>query len=186
MSKESELCRYRITASHKGQRVKFVVEARNGTKAVAKVRQQAKAVGMSRILVNSVRPLRELVIRHTTCFGAPLAVMGGESPHTDWGEAFAGGSLGTGLPFMALHEINAKIEEVWERLVCFKSVPSRPPLRAYQLGGRVFLDDGCSGRQELLEGTPMELAMLLCDWVIYAGYYCGEFEDFVADLWARL
>ena len=57
------------------------------------------------------------------------------------------------------------------------------PLKAYDQDGRVFLDDGVSGRQELLAWTPMELMMMLYEWATYVGYCSDDFDVFVQDCW---
>ena len=61
--------------------------------------------------------------------------------------------------------------------------PDDSPLRAYEQDGRVFLDDGVSGRQELVARTPMELVMMLYEWATYVGYCSEDFDDFVDQCW---
>ena len=56
-------------------------------------------------------------------------------------------------------------------------------LKAYEQGGRLFLDDGVSARQELLSRSPIDLVMMLYEWVTYAGDFSGDFEDFVQNCW---
>ena len=183
MPQGPELQRYRITFTYKGRRLGFTVEARDGTKAEAEARRRSKALGMNRVLCNSVRSLDKFVFKSTTNYGAPLEVLGGDSPNTNWANEFAGIAATSGMPVLSLHEINGKIAAAWDHLVCFKATPNNPPLIAYELGGRMFLDDGCSGRQELRDRSLFEVVMWLYEWMTYAGYTSNNFEDFIEECW---
>ena len=183
MPQGPELQRYRITFTYKGRRLGFTVEARNGAKAEAEARRRSKALGMNRVFVNSVQCLDKFVFKSTTNYGAPLEALGGDCPDTNWATGFSGSSTTPGMPLLSLDEINGKIATAWDCLVCFKATPNKPPLIAYELGGRVFLDDGCSGRQELLNRSPFEIVMWLYEWMTYAGYTSNNFEDFIEECW---
>ena len=176
--------RYKIGATQKGLSVEFTVQARNGRKAVVEARRIAKAQGTGRILVNYVRRLDKVTYEYAPFYDAPLATMGGPCHELDLATVFAGMVQPSTVPVLSVNELNAKIERVWDHLVCFVPRPDRSPLKAYGLDGRIFLDDGVSGRQELYQRSSCELAILLYDWLTYVGYYCDDFEQFTKELWA--
>ncbi len=66
----------------------------------------------------------------------------------------------------------------------FVSEPQEPPLRVYELGGKIYLDDGANGRSELVSPTQIELAMFLYDWATYTGYCSEDFDDFIQQCWS--
>lgn len=175
--------RYRVVATYKQNRVGFTVTASTSRKAVAEARSISKAQGMSRIQVNYVKKLDDFVIVYHPFFDAPLTMLGGVCQDVDKEITYAERTSSDVVPTFSLAELNAKIENVWNHLVSFTPRPDRPPLRAYKLNGRIFVDDGFSGRQELYNRSPFELAMLLYDWVTYAGYYSDDFEQFVKESW---
>ena len=181
--KNQENRRYRVVATYRGEHVAFTVEATTGSKAVAEARRQAKAKGMQFIMVDWVKPVERTVVKSGTGYGPPLAALGGTYNPLETGFMYAGEAPGTEETTLCLEEINNRIRDVWERMVVFVPRPDEPPLKAYGLDGRVFLDDGASGRQELLERTPKELAMVLYDWATYVGYCSEDFDDFVDQCW---
>ena len=166
---------YKIIATHGRTRVVFVVEAKNGRQATAQARREAKASGMNRILVNSVKKLDEVVVEFAPLYEAPLTALGGTCDNTDWNTVCAGMARAQSVPALSVDQLNAKIEDIWGRFF-FSPRPERPPLMAYELAGRVFVDDGVSGRQELYERSLFELAMLLYEWSVYVGCYSDEFD----------
>ena len=80
-------------------------------------------------------------------------------------------------------EINGRIENVWERMHVFVPKPDESPLKAHEQDGRCFLDDGLSGRQELLGRSPVELMLMMYEWATYAGYFSDDFNEFVENCW---
>ena len=176
--------RYKIFATYKRKRVVFVASAATGAKAVAQARRMAKSQGMNHIFVNFVRLLDKVVVEYTPFHDAPLAALGGTCDNVDWGTMYAGMAPTWEVYALSVDNLNAKIESVWNRLICFAPRPDRPPLKAYEFGGKAFVDDGVSGRQELYERSPYELAMLVYDWLIYAGYYSDDLEQFIKESWA--
>ncbi len=172
--------RYRVQATHRRRSIEFTVKAPDSKKAVAQARRMGKACGMNRILVHRVTELDDAIIEYTSFYGAPLIALGGEAGKPP---SRAGNSLPTGIPSLSVKELNTKIGDVWDRLVVFTPKPDHVQLKAYELDGRVFLDDGVSGRQELCERSSFELAMLLYEWITFAGYYCDDFSTFVEDYW---
>ena len=175
---------YKVGATYRGNHVVFTVEASTGPKAVAEARRQAKAQGMQFITVNYVRPVEQTIIRHGTEYGAPLTALGGTYNPSDTGIIHAGETTaGEGESVMSVDDINRRIRDVWERMVLFVPRPDGSPLKAYEQDGRIFLDDGESGRQELVARTPMELVMMLYEWATYAGYCSEDFDDFVDQCW---
>lgn len=181
--KNQENRRYKVAATYRGEHVAFTVEATTGSKAVAEARRQARAKGIHFITVNWVKPVDRTVVKYDTGYGPPLAALGGTYNPLETGFIHAGETPTPQETPLALEEINGRIRDVWERMVVFAPRPNDPPLKAYDLDGRVFLDDGVSGRQELLERTPMELVMMLYDWVTYVGYCSEDFDDFVDQCW---
>ena len=176
---------YKVVATYGRARVVFVVEAKNGRQATAKARHEAKGQGMNRILVNSVREFDEVVIEFAPLHEAPLTALGGTCDVVDWSTVYAGMARPHGVPVLSVDQINARIEEVRSRFVFFVPKPERSPLIAYELVGRVFIDDGVSGRQELYERSPFELAFLLYEWSVYVGCYSDEFDQFVEEIWVK-
>ena len=138
----------------------FDVEATTGSKAVAEARHQAKACGMQFIQINSVTPAEKTVIRYSSEYGAPLTTLGGSYSPPDTGIIYSGEASIGEQEMLSLDEINDRIGTVWGRMVVLVPKPDEPPLKAYEQGGRVFLDDGVSGRQELLWRSPMELVSM--------------------------
>ena len=181
--KETGLNRYKIIATYKGERVTFKAIAANGRQAVAEARRIAKERGMKRIFVNSVKKLDNVTIQYTPFHEAPLNALGGTCDNIDWSEIYSGMTPPTEVPTLSVDEVNEKIENAWKLLVCFAPRPDQSPLKAYELGGKVFVDDGVSGRQELYEHSLPELAILVYEWSIYAGYYSDDFEVFVKESW---
>ena len=181
--KETELNRYKIVATYKGEQLTFKATATNGRKAVVEARRIAKERGMKRIFVNSVRELDKVTIEYTPFHEAPLTAPGGTCDNLEWGQVYAGVTLPAELPTLTVNETNEKIESAWNHLICFTPRPDQSPLKAYELDGKVFVDDGVSGRQELYERSLPELAMLVYEWSIYAGYYSDDFEVFVKESW---
>ena len=177
------MSRYKIVATYKGERLTFNTTATEGRKAVAEARRIAKERGMKRIFVNAVRKLDEVTIQYTPFHEAPLTAPGGTCDNLDWGQVYAGMTPPAEIPALSLDEVNTKIESAWKHLVCFTPRPDESPLKAYESGGKVFVDDGVSGRQELYERSLPELAMLMYDWLIYAGYYSDDFEQFIKESW---
>ena len=161
----------------------FKVEATTGSKAVAEARRQARVRGMQFIMVNSVTPVEKTVIKYSSEYGTPLTTPGGSDVSQDTGAIYAGEVSMGEQELLSLDEINDRIETVWERMVVFVPRPDDPPLKAYEQDGRVFLDDGISGRQELLSQTPTELMLMLYDWASYVGYYSDDFDVFVDECW---
>ncbi len=141
--------RDRVIATYKRSRAGFTVTAPTGKKAVAEARRIAKAQGMGRIQVNRVEMLDDFTITHNPFFDAPLTMLGGNCQETDTGITYAERTFADVVPTLSVTELNAKIENVWNHLVSFTPRPEGPPLKAYELKGRVFIDDGLSGRQEL-------------------------------------
>ena len=176
---------YKVIATYGLTRVVFVVEAKNGRQATVQARREAKASGMNRILVNSVKKLDEVVVEFAPLHEAPLSALGGTCDNTDWSTVYAGMARPRGVPALSVGQLNAKIEDVWGRFVFFTSKSDRPPLKAYELRGRFFLDDGVSGRQEIYERSLFELAMLLYEWSVYVGCYSDEFDQFVEEVWVK-
>ena len=138
---------------------------------------------MQFILVNYVRPRERTVIRYSTDYGAPLTALGGITDPQYAGNMHAGKFPQAKETTLSLAEINSRIRDVWNRMVVFAPRPDEPPLKAYEQDGRVFLDDGVSGRQELLERAPMELVMMLYEWATYVGYSSDDFDDFAEQCW---
>lgn len=181
--KDRDSRHFRVKATIRGMHVIFKVEATTGSKAVAEARRQARDRGMEFIMVNSVTPVEKTVISYSSEYGAPLTTLGGSDISPDIGAIFAGEIPKRGPDFLSLDEINNRIETVWERMVVFTPRPDDPPLKAYGLDGRVFLDDGINGRQELSSHTLIELMMMLYDWATYVGYYSDDFDVFVDECW---
>ena len=130
-------------------------------------------------LVNYVRPMERTVIRYSTDYGAPLTALGGTSDLSDTVAMPAGELPATGETLPTVAEVNSRIGDMWAKMVTFVPRPEESPLKAYEQDGRVFLDDGVSGRQELLARTPMEL-MMMYEWATYVGH-CSD--DFVEQCW---
>ena len=181
--KHQEIHLYRVGATYRGKSVVFTAEATTGSKAVAEARRQAKAQGMQFITVNYVRSVEQTIIRYGTDYGAPLTALGGTYNPSDTGIIHAGETTVGEGEALSVGEINDRIRKVWEQMIVFVPRPEESPLKAYEQDGRVFLDDGVSGRQELLARTPMELVMMLYEWVTYVGYCSEDFDDFVDQCW---
>ena len=182
--KASGNVRYRVIATIRGRRETFLVDAASGGKASAKARQIARERGMGRIMVNSVTRLDEVEFNYEPSYTCPVNAPNGTCD-VQLAGIYAGWDRTAGnISKLTLDAINSRIAGVWERLVCFAPTPDTSPLLAYQVDGRVYLDDGTSGRQELYERTAVELALLVYEWMLYAGYYCGDFEDFIEESWA--
>lgn len=181
--KDRESRRFRVKATYRGKHAIFNVEATTGRKAVAEARRQAKAQEMQFIAVNSVTPVEKTVIGYSTEYGAPLTTLGGAYSPPGTGVIYAGETSKGENMFLSLDEINYHIGTVWERMVVFVPRPDEPPLKAYEQDGRVFLDDGVSGRQELLCRSPMELMLMVYEWSTYAGYCSEDFDVFVENWW---
>ena len=162
----------------------FTAEATTGSKAAAEARRQAKAQGMQSIMVSYVKPVEQTIFRYDPDYGAPLTTLGGSCNPLDMGTMYAGETPGIEETTLSVDEINKRIREVWERMVVFLPRPDEPPLKAYEQDGRVFLDDGVNGRQELLTRSPLELVMMLYEWATYVGYCSDDFDDFVEICWA--
>ena len=175
--------KYKVTATHRRKRVIFTVEATTGSKTVAEARRQAKAQGVKFMVVNSIEPAEGTTIRYAADYGAPLTALGGTYDPSATGAIYAGETPHAEDVTLSLEEINVRIRDVWERMVVFIPRPDEPPLKAYEQDGRVFLDDGVSGRQELFSGSPMELVMMLYDWATYVGYCSEDFDAFVGQCW---
>ena len=181
--KGHESRRFRVIATYQRNRVVFNVEATTGTKAVAEARRQAKTRGMKFIMVNSVRPVEQTVISHSAEFGAPLTSLGGSYIPPDTGVSYAGEPSCGRVGFLSLDEINDRIGKVWEHMQVFVPRPDESPLKAYELEGRFFLDDGLSGRQELLSRSSVELVLMIYEWATYTGYCSDDFDVFVENCW---
>ena len=176
--------RYRVSATHQGESVVFNVEATTGTKAVAEARRQARLQGMKFIMVNQVTPVEPTIFRYDADSEDPLTARGGANYNPpDTGALYAGKEPGTQLTTLSLNEITDRIQTVWDRMVVFTPRPDVSPLRAYEQNGRVYLDDGISGRLELLERTSLELVMVLYEWATYTGYSSEDFGEFVQQCW---
>ena len=175
--------RYRVGATYQGKPVVFNVVATTGPKAVAEARHQARTKGMKFIVVNYVNPVQQTIIMHGMDYGAPLTAMGGPCNISETESMYAGESSNVNTRTISVGEINDFIRRLWEWLVVFVPKPDAPPLKAYEQGGRVFLDDGVNSRQELLSRSPIDLVIMLYEWVTYTGYFSGDFEDFVQNYW---
>ena len=175
---------YRVGTTYRGERVVFTVEATTGPKAAAEARRQARAQGMQPITVNYVRPVERTIFRYSPDCGAPLTALGDSCNLLYEGAVHAGETPGVPGTKLSVDEIKDRIRDVWERMVVFVPRPDEPPLKAYRQDGRVFLDDGINGRQELLDQSPMELVTMLYEWATYVGYSSDDFEDFVEICWA--
>ena len=175
---------YRVGATYRGERVVFTVEATTGPKAAAEARRQARAQGMQSITVNYVKPVERTIFRYSPDCGPPLTALGDSHNPPDIGAVHAGETPNVQGTKLSVDEINDRIRDVWERMVVFVPRPDEPPLKAYQQDGRVFLDDGVNGRQELLNRSPMELVTMMYEWATYVGYSSDDFEDFVDICWA--
>ena len=176
---------YRIAATYRRERLTFKITADNGSQAVAEARRIARERGMKRIFVNSVRMLDKVSIQYTPSHQAPLNAPGGTCDNMDWSQIYSGITRTEETQTLSVHQVNEKIENAWKLLVCFAPRTDQSPLKAYELGGRVFVDDGMSGRQELYERSLPELAMLIYEWLIYAGYYSDDFEVFIKESWNK-
>ena len=175
--------RFRVIATYRRNSVVFIVEATTGTKAVAEARRQAKTRGMKFIMVNSVKPVEQTVIRYSPEYGAPLTALGDPYIPSDIGVSYAGEAPCGEVGLLSLDEINDRIGNMWERMLVFVPRPDASPLKAYEQDGRFFLDDGSSGRQELLSRSPMELALMIYEWATYSGYCSDDFDVFVENCW---
>ena len=180
---EREVARFRVEVACKDEVLRFHVEAHNGTKAVAEVRRLARDRGMNRIFVKQVQKLVRVEVEYKPCYGASLVALGGECLNIDWGTVQAGASVPTGITPLSVSEMNARIQAVWGNLPRFAPIPDSASLKVYELDGRVFLDDGVSGRQQLFHCSLFELGMLLYEWLTYVGYVCDEFDAFVEYYW---
>ena len=124
-------------------------------------RRQAKADGKQPIMVNSVHPVTEPA--DTTCedtYNFPLTELGGTTDHS-LENIYASNKGPTLQRSLTIEDIKQTIEKMWNNMVVFVPRPEEPPLKAYELDGRAYLDDGTSGRLELLDRTPQELVMVL-------------------------
>ena len=183
MARESEPYPYSVSYTYRGRKMQFRVDAASGAAAVTEVRRLAKAQGMNRIFVNQVRQLAKIVVEYKPTFATPLTELGGNDLNLNQYRNQAGASRPIDGLCMYIAEINAKIESVWANFAGFVSIPDSPPLKAYELGGRMFLDDGVSGRQELFDRSPFEVALLMYEWATYTGYICDDLDVFVEDYW---
>ena len=178
-----ETRQYRVGATYQGEQVVFTVEATSGTKAVAEARQQARTQSMKFIMVNYVKPAERTIVRYGTDHGPPLTALGGTCNLPGTEAIYAGETHQVEELTLSVGEINDHIRNVWNRMVVFVPRPEEPLLKAYEQDGSVFLDDGVSGRQELLSRSPMELVMMLYEWATYVGYCSDDFGVFVENCW---
>ena len=181
--KKLETRQYQVGATFQGEQVVFKVEATSGTKAVHEARRLARTQGMRFISVQYVKPKERTIVRYGMDYAPPLIALGGTCQFAGTEEIHAGETHKVEETTLSVGEINDHIGNVWNQMVVFSPRPEEPPLKAYEQDGHIFLDDGVSGRQELLMRTPMELIMMLYDWATYTGYCSDDFDVFVENCW---
>ena len=178
-----ETRQYRVEVTYNGERLVFRVTASGGPQAVKEARQLAKKHGMQRIMVNLVQPIEMVTFKYEADYAPPLLTLGGTATSFEATNAHAVDEDLTAETTLSADDVRRIIKHVWERMVVFVPKPHEPPLIAYELDGRVYLDDGISGRLELIAPTQIETVMLLYDWATYAGYCSEDYDEFIQQCW---
>ncbi len=156
MSGRVEVEHYKVLATYNGQSINFTVAASSSGRAVAESRRMAKAQGMNRIFVNSVRFVDEDELYFELLCTTFLEGRGIHADHV-----------------MSLEEIDSEIRYFLGDDVTLKVIEEN---------GELLLDDGPNGRESVQGISALELIGLLYGWATFVGLTSLGFSEYLSEV----